>query len=241
MGNMVDLVADDGCVLRAYRAAPPGAAKAGVVVMHEAFGMNDHIRDMCERFATDGYLAIAPALYDRVEPGIAIPGYGEADLARALVLRRGMDWDRSVGDMRAAIAMAREAGPVGVVGYCWGGSLAWLAATRCGVDAAVGYYGGQIVQFVDEEPGCPVLLHFAEHDIHVPPESASVVGARHPGIPIHLYDASHGFNCDARDDHHPDAARVAARRTADFLRDSLLPGAGVASGRPSVEGGGGTG
>ena len=217
MGKMTEVQMNDGVSIRVYRAASQGTPRGGIVIMHEAYGMNDHIRGMCERYAAEGYLALAPALYDRVEHGVEIPGYSDEDLEAALRMRKGADWDRSVEDMRTVVGLARDAGPVGVVGYCWGGSLAWLAATRCGVDAAVSYYGGQIIQFIDETPGCPFMAHFAEHDVHVPPESASVVEEHYPNVPVHMYDANHGFNCDQRVDYDADSAAVAQERTFDFF------------------------
>jgi carboxymethylenebutenolidase len=217
MGKMTEVQMNDGVSIRVYRAAPLGTPRGGIVIMHEAYGMNDHIRGMCERYAAEGYLALAPALYDRVEHGVEIPGYSDEDLEAALRMRKGADWDRSVEDMRTVVGLAREAGPVGVVGYCWGGSLAWLAATRCGVDAAVSYYGGQIIQFIDETPGCPFMAHFAEHDVHVPPESASVVEEHYPNVPVYMYDANHGFNCDQRVDYDADSAAVAQERTFGFF------------------------
>ena len=221
MGHMTEFEADDGVHLRVYRAEPRDVPRAGIVVMHEAFGMNDHIRGMCDRYANEGYLALAPALYDRVEKAFELPGYSEDDLVKGMNLRRGLEWDRCVSDMRSVIEQAREAGSVGVVGFCWGGSLAWLAATRCGVDAAVCYYGGQIVQFIDEPPGCPILAHFAERDVHVPIESASVVAERYPEVPVYTYDANHGFNCDARADYDADSAALAQERTFAFFTANL--------------------
>ena len=221
MGQTIEARMGDGASIRVYRADPEGTPRAGLAIMHEAFGMNDHIRDMCERYAAEGYLALAPALYDRAERGVEIPGYGAEDLARGRELRRKVEWDPAVADMKTVIGLAREAGAVGVVGYCWGGSLAWLAATRCGADAAVGYYGGQIVQFIDERPGCPFMAHFAERDVHVPPESAATLRRRHPGVPVHVYDADHGFNCDRRADYDAEAAALAWDRTSEFLAAHL--------------------
>lgn len=217
MGERIDLTTDDGFKLGAYRAEPAGKARGGVVIMHEAFGMNAHIRDMCERYAAFGYLAVAPALYDRVQKGVEVPGYSPDDLEGALVLRKGRDWNQSVGDMKAAVAAARAAGNVGVVGYCWGGSLAWLAATRLGVQAAIAYYAGQIIQFVDERPTCPVMMHFAERDIYVPVKDIPVIQAKHPEATVYRYDANHGFNCDHRVDYSPADAKLAQERTRELL------------------------
>ena len=230
MGQTIEARMRDGVSIRVYRAGPEGTPRAGLVIMHEAFGMNDHIRDMCERYAAEGYLALAPALYDRVEKGVEVPGYGAEDLARGRELRQGVEWEPAIADMKTVIGLAREAGAVGVVGYCWGGSLAWLAATRCGADTAVGYYGGQIVQFIDERPECPFMAHFAERDVHVPPESAATVRRHHPGVPVHVYDADHGFNCDRRADYDAEAAALAWDRTSGFLAANLVAAPAAAAG-----------
>ena len=167
---MTEAPMDDGVFLRVYRAEPEGRPRAGVVIMHEGFGMNDHIRDMCERYAGEGYLALAPALYDRIEKGVEITGYTPEGQAKVRSLRPQVEWDRAVKDMCAVADLTREAGRVGVIGYCWGGSFAWLAATRCSIDAAVTYYGGDIMQFIDEWPKCPIMGHFGERDEHAPPK-----------------------------------------------------------------------
>ncbi len=230
MGQMMEARMHDGVFIRVYRAGSRGSPRAGIVIMHEAFGMNDHIRDMCEWYAAEGYLALAPALYDRVEKGVEVPGYSDEDLVRGRELRQGVEWEPSVADMRTVIGLARDAGAVGVVGYCWGGSLAWLAATRCGADAAVSYYGGQIIQFIDERPGCPFMAHFAEHDVHVPPESAAMVQRHHPGVPVYMYDANHGFNCDQRADYDAESAALAQERTSEFLAANLAAARTAAAG-----------
>jgi carboxymethylenebutenolidase len=221
MGQMTEATMGDGTTIRVYRAEPAVAPRAAIVIMHEAFGMNDHIRSLCDRYAAEGYLALAPALYDRAEKGFEVPGYGDTDLEKGRALRQAVEWDDAIADMQVVVDLARAAGAVGVVGFCWGGSLAWLAATRCGADAAVSYYGGQIIQFIDEIPGCPVMAHFAEHDIHVPPESAATVREHHPNVPVHMYDANHGFNCDARADYDATSAALAQERTSAFFAQTL--------------------
>ena len=193
--------------------------------MHEGFGMNDHIRDMCERYAAEGYLALAPALYDRIEKGIEISGYTPDGQARGQSLRQQVEWDRAVKDMCAVADLAQEAGRVGVIGYCWGGSFAWLAATRCSIDAAVTYYGGDIMQFIDERPKCPIMGHFAERDEHVPTETASTVEQEYPGTPVFMYDAGHGFNCEARVNYDAKSAALAQQRTFEFLAANLTTAA----------------
>ena len=222
MAYMAKIQTFDGKTIRICCSDPAQEPNAGIVIMHEAFGMNDHIRDICDRYARLGYLIVSPALYDRVEFGLEVPGYGELDLEKALELRKAANWDHSVNDMQVAIDLAREAGPVGVVGYCWGGSLAWLAGTRCNVDSVVSYYGGQITKFINEIPKCPVMAHFALNDVHVPKDSAEKVKEYHPGVKVYTYEANHGFNCDQRSDYDIFSAKLAYSRTVTFLAETLV-------------------
>jgi carboxymethylenebutenolidase len=188
------------------------------VIVQEIFGVNGHIRKVCDGYAADGYVALAPALFDRVERGVDI-GYTQADIERGRELRGKVGWDSMVTDIRAAVRhLQGEPLRVGVVGYCMGGSLAWLAATRIdGVAAAVGYYGGAIADFAGERPRAPVLLHFGETDQSIPSEHWDRIKAAHPEVPMHLYPAGHGFNCDARGSYHEPSARLARERTLEFL------------------------
>ncbi len=198
MGQNIRLTAADGHELDAWRADPAGAARGGIVVVQEIFGVNVHIRDICERLAAEGYTAIAPAVFDRAETGVEL-GYDDDGIARGRELRGMIEWDDTVADIAAAVDVMKAEGKVGVVGFCWGGSLAWLAACRLGVDAAVGYYGGQIIDFTDEQPTCPVLLHFGETDGSIPLADVEAIKATHTGVPVHVYEgAGHGFNCDRR-------------------------------------------
>jgi carboxymethylenebutenolidase len=219
------LTAEDGHTLAAYRAAPPGTPRAGLVIVQEIFGVNSHIQRVADGFAADGYVALAPALFDRVERGVAI-GYGPEDIERGRGIRMEIPIDDMVKDVRAAVrALAGEGLRVGVVGYCLGGTLAWLAATRieC-VACAVGYYGGGIADAAAEKPHCPVLLHFGETDQSIPPEHHARIRAAHPDLPLHVYPAGHGFNCDARASYHEPSAALARRRTLDFLAAHLGSG-----------------
>ncbi len=224
MGDWITLTASDGHGLAAYRAAPDGPAKAGLVVVQEIFGVNAHIRDVADGFAAEGYLAIAPALFDRIEPGIELD-YTPDDATRGRELRAEIATETVLLDVAAAVAAAREGAgagsDVGVVGYCWGGSLAWLAACRLPVEAAVGYYGAMVHQHRHETPRCPVMLHFGERDQGIPNEEVAEVRETHPKIPIHGYDAGHGFNCDRRSDFHPEAAALARERTLAFFAEHL--------------------
>ncbi len=219
MRETLTLTAEDGHPLSAYRAAPGGQPRGGLVIVQEIFGVNAHIQKVCDGFAADGYVALAPALFDRVERGIML-GYTQDDLERGRSIRGKVDMDDMVKDVRAAVRALAAAGlQVGVVGYCMGGTLAWLAATRIeGVAAAVGYYGGGIAAAVEERPRCPVLLHFGETDASIPAEHYQRVMAAHPAIPVHVYPAGHGFNCDERASYHAPSATLARTRTLEFLR-----------------------
>ena len=219
MGTTTTLTAEDGHRLAAYRAAPTGAPRGGLVVIQEIFGVNSHIKTVCDGYAADGYLALAPSLFDRVERDVAM-GYGPSDIERGRTLRGKVGWEQMVADLRAAVrALQAEKLKVGAVGYCMGGSLAWLAATRLdGLAAAVGYYGGAVADFAQEQPRCPVLLHFGETDSSIPKEHWDRIAAAHPKIPMHLYPAGHGFNCDARASYHEPSARLARQRTLEVLR-----------------------
>ncbi len=216
----IELTASDGHRLAAYRADPKGTPRGGIVVVQEIFGVNGHMRRVTDGFAADGYLAICPALFDRVERGVQL-GYGPEDIARGRELRAKIAWPQVLADMQAAIKAAGAAGKVGVVGYCWGGSIAWRTATQLAVDAAVGYYGGMIAEFAAENPKCPVMLHFGEKDQSIPKAQIETVNRHHPNLPIHVYPADHGFNCDDRKQYDPEAAKLARERTLAFFRNHV--------------------
>lgn len=222
MGEHITLRAADAQELGAYVAHPAGTPLAGLVVIQEIFGVNDHIRRVTEGWARDGFLAIAPALFDRIEPNVEL-GYEGADMQRARSFIPRLDIEKSALDVRAAVDYAAKSTgkKVGAVGYCYGGSLAWLAATRMPVSAAVGYYGGQISRFAEEQPHCPVMLHFGRQDQHIPPEEVEKIQHAHPEVEIHWYDAGHGFNCDARASYSPEAAATARERSLRFLLEHM--------------------
>ena len=220
MGTGVALTAEDGHRLDAFEATAEGAAKGGLVVVQEIFGVNQHIRGVCESFATAGYATLAPALFDRVERGVELD-YDEDTFLRGRALRADVAWDHVVLDVRAAAERLATLGPVGIVGYCWGGSVAWLAACRLDLACAVGYYGGHIIQFNDERPRCPTMLHFGERDSFIPMADVEAIGAAHPDIPVHVYPADHGFNCEARSSHDPQSAASARERTLAFFAQHL--------------------
>lgn len=222
MGEPISLRAADGQELGAYAAHPDVEPIAGLVVIQEIFGVNDHIRRVTDGWARDGFLAVAPALFDRIEPDVEL-GYEGADMQRAMSFIPRLDIDKCVLDVRAAVDYAAKSTgkKVGVVGYCLGGTLAWLAATRLPVQASVGYYGGRIAQYAEEQPKCPVMLHFGRQDAHIPAEEVNKVHRAHPEADIHWYDAGHAFNCDARASYNAEAAASARGRTLRFLKEQL--------------------
>lgn len=220
MGEFIELTASDGHKLAAWRAAPEDAPRAAVLVIQEIFGVNSHIRDVAERFAAQGFLAIAPAMFDRYERGFET-GYGPDDMVRARALMEKLDWDLALLDLEAARQSVSALGRVGAVGYCWGGSVAWLAAGRLPIQAAVGYYGGQIERFKEEAPRCPTILHFGRDDGHIPLSSVDAVGIAQPKVPIYLYDAGHGFSCDQRASFNEAAHMLAWQRTLTFFAETL--------------------
>jgi carboxymethylenebutenolidase len=222
MGEKVTLTASDGFELGAYLARPQGEPLAGLVVVQEIFGVNAHIRSVADGYARDGFLAVAPALFDRIERDVEL-GYDGADGQKARSFIPKLDIDKSLADVAAAVdyARAKTGRKVGVIGYCYGGSLAWLTATRLGPAVAVGYYGGQIVRFVTETPKAPVMLHFGRQDQHIPAEDVEKVHAAHPDVEIYWYEAGHGFNCEARSSYNPEEARVARERSLAFLKKHL--------------------
>jgi carboxymethylenebutenolidase len=222
MGQHLTLTAADGHHLGAYRADPDGPPKGGIVVIQEIFGVNSHIREVADGYAAAGYVAVAPALYDRVEKDAQL-GYEQADIQAGLDLRARCDLDAVLADITAAAALARSAsgGKVGAVGFCWGGFLAAASAINLAgtVDACVGYYGGGIANtLLDRTPEVPLVLHFGEHDHAIPLEDVDKVRAAWPGVPVHVYvGAGHGFECDQRGSYHAHSARLALSRTLRFF------------------------
>ena len=218
MGSHITLSAGDGYSLGAYRAEPIEAPRGAIVVVQEIFGVNGHIRSVTDGFAELGYLAIAPALFDRVERGVEL-GYDQEGMTRGRALRGELSMDAVKQDIRTSIVAAADGGKVGVAGYCFGGTVAWIAACRLsGVAASVGYYGGGIYELRDEQPQCPTMLHFGAADRGIPLDQVEAVREAHPDVPLFIYEgAGHGFNCDARGSFHAQAAAQARERTLAFL------------------------
>jgi carboxymethylenebutenolidase len=221
MGEIIQLKASDGHELAAYVAEPKGNPRGGIVVVQEIFGVNSHIRGVADGFAADGYRVIAPAMFDRIERNVDL-GYDPDSVTAGRELKGRMDWDSPLLDIQAAID-ALAGLKTGVVGYCWGGSLAWLAATRLdGIAATACYYGGQINDFRDESAKCPVLMHFGTEDASIPMEAVEAIRIAQPDATIHVYEgAGHGFNCDQRGSYDEASSVTARRRTTEFLAGNV--------------------
>jgi carboxymethylenebutenolidase len=216
VGEAIELTSPkDGFRFGAWRAPTTDARRGGLVLIQEIFGVTDHIKELAEGFAEDGYETIAPSFYDRQERGLAA-GYDAVGVAKGRAYSEAAPWDEVAADLTAAIAAL--APPVFVTGFCWGGTGAWLAACRCeGVAAASAFYGRRIPELLGETPRCPIILHFGRRDPTIPPETVEAIAAAHPEIPIHLYDAGHGFVSDRRADYDPDSARLARLRTLQLF------------------------
>jgi carboxymethylenebutenolidase len=222
MGEMVRLHAKDGHTLDAYAVQPGVPATAGLVIVQEIFGVNAHIRAVAERYADDGFITIAPALFDRVERGVDM-GYEGADVQRGMQLAGKFDPERAMDDIAAAVEWLRGFGDidVGVVGYCLGGTLAWLSAARLPIDAAVGYYGGNITKYLGERPKVPVILHFGEQDKHIPASDVDKIAEAHREVQIFRYPAGHAFNRAGSAGYDASSVERARERTLAFLHEHL--------------------
>jgi carboxymethylenebutenolidase len=222
MGENITLTAADGHEFSAYRAEPEGEAKGGVVVIQEIFGVNGHIRDVTDGFAGEGYLSVAPAIFDRFERGVELD-YTDEDIAvgREFKTQGNDNLDQVLADVAAAHGAVAGAGKVGITGYCWGGVVVWAAACRLGFDAAAGYYGGGIIDLKDEMPKCQTILHFGKEDASIPLDDVEAISAVHPDVAVHLYDAGHGFNCDRRGSYHEESAKIALTRTLELFAENV--------------------
>ena len=217
MGKMIALKASDGHSFGAYRAEPVGKPRAGLVVIQEIFGVNAHVKEVCDGFAADGYLAVAPAVFDRAERDFDV-GYTAETIARGRAMRGKIDWNDMLKDVDAAAKSISGIGKTAIVGYCMGGTVTWLAATRLKFDCAVGYYGGGIHEFRGETPKCPTMLHFGEKDAGIPLDTVSQVAALHRYVPVHIYPAAdHGFVCDHRSSFQAEATKLSRTRTLGFF------------------------
>ena len=214
MGTQVELTATDGHRLSAYLAEPESAPRGGIVVIQEIFGVTRHIRAVADQYAAAGFLAVAPAMFDRVERNVDVP---YTDMAKGFGYMQALNNDQVMLDVQAGITRVRAAGRVAVVGFCWGGTVAYLAAARLNIDAAVAYYGGGINRHTEEKPRAPVMFHFGEKDTHIPRSAVEQIKAAYPQGIYHLYPADHGFNCTDRASFEPASAKLALERSLEFL------------------------
>jgi carboxymethylenebutenolidase len=216
-----ELTAADGHRLAAWRDGPKDATRA-LVIVQEIFGVNNHMRNVCARFARDGYAVIAPALFDRTQRGVEL-SYTPDDVARGRALRGEVPAEGTLADIEAAAAALPAGAARGIVGYCWGGTVAWWGATRSrSFQAASGWYGGGVAAAKDEQPNCPVQLHFGEKDASIPMADVDAIRAAQPGVEIFVYPgAQHGFGCDERGSYSRPDAELAWQRTMDFLAKTL--------------------
>ncbi len=217
----LDITASDGKTIKMYIAIPDDKVKGAIVVLQEIFGVNAHIRSVCERYAAEGYVAAAPAIFDRQSPGYE-RGYTPEDVQAGIAMMQGFDRDAVMLDIGAAVEAVKQYGKVGVVGYCLGGSLAYRAAiTRDDLAAASCYYGGMVSDMADIAPKCPTIVHFGETDQSIPLEKAEIVKQKRPEVPVYIYPAGHGFSCDARSAYEPVSAKLAWERTLKLFAENV--------------------
>jgi carboxymethylenebutenolidase len=221
--SRVKVTAEDGHQFDAYVAESSSPARGSIVLIQEIFGVNSHIRSVADGYAKDGFNVIAPALFDRAERNLEL-NYNAEDTKKGMDAISQIGLDAALKDVAASIKHARELWPAlktGVLGFCLGGSLGWLAATRLDPAAVVCYYGGQIARNAAETPHCPVMMHFGAKDAHIGPEEIEKIRKAQQELPLFVYDAGHGFNCDQRRDYEPQSAKLARERTLEFFRKNL--------------------
>lgn len=216
----LQLRAADGHTFSSYLARPERLARGSVVVVQEIFGVTGHIERVTDQFAAAGYLAIAPALFDRQERGVNLP-YDATGMAHGLKLALAADENGLLADLDAAIAAVAHAGATGMVGYCWGGRVVYQAGSRTNIAAGVVYYGGGIPQVLEPTPRCPMQFHFGAHDTHIPLSEVEKIRAAFPQGEYYVYAAGHGFNCTDRASHDAAAAQLALARTTEFFSKHL--------------------
>ncbi|HVJ30126.1 MAG TPA: dienelactone hydrolase family protein [Gammaproteobacteria bacterium] len=219
MGTMIKLKAKDGHELDAYLAAPKGRAKGGIVVVQEIFGVTNHIERVADQFAANGYKVVAPAMFDRVERNVTL-AYSEIDKGREYMRR--LEWPNTLADVEAAAREASGAGDVAVVGYCWGGTVAHVAASELDINAAISYYGGAVAKMLDKKPRSPIMYHFGDQDASIPLSDIELIKKAVPNSALHVYPgAGHGFNCDERGSYSAKDAKLAFERSIEFLNEQL--------------------
>ncbi|MEO8467022.1 MAG: dienelactone hydrolase family protein [Gammaproteobacteria bacterium] len=219
MGKMVRLKAADGHELDAYVADPAGKPKGGIVVVQEIFGVTNHVKHVADQYAAAGYRAIAPAMFDRIKPGITLE---YTDIQQGIGYMQQLKWPNTLADVEAAAAEVRPTGSAAVVGYCWGGTVAHVAAADLTLDAAISYYGGGVAKMLDKRPHCPVLYHIGDHDHSIPMSDVEKIQKAYPESALYVYPgAQHGFNCDDRGSYSAADAKLAFTRSIAFLGEQL--------------------
>lgn len=222
MGVIIQLEAADGFKSDAYLAEPAGKAIGNVVVIQEIFGVNAHIREVCDDYAAEGYRALAPAIFDRAEKNVEL-GYDADGMTKGVEFARDkLDMPKTLLDVQAAISYLKEKGPVAMVGYCFGGVVCWLSAANLkDLDCVSGYYGGGIAGLVNLKPKIPTMLHFGDQDAHIPLTDVETIKEAHPEVTVYVYQADHGFNCDHRSSYDEASAALAKSRTLEFFKANL--------------------
>src|SRR5687768_12042514 len=221
MGKTIELTATDGHRFSAYRADAPGRLRGAIIVVQEIFGVDHHIKAVTDGFAADGYVAIAPALFDRFARNVDM-GYTPETIQAGRAIKVQITTEMAMADLAATRDAVADAGNIGIVGYCWGGYVTWLAAAHLdGITCAVPYYGGGILEAQDLTPRIPVMAHFGERDAIIPAVGVKQLAAKHPQQKIYIYAADHGFNCDERGSYDESAAKLARERTLGFFRQHV--------------------
>ncbi|WP_375450693.1 dienelactone hydrolase family protein [uncultured Devosia sp.] len=224
MGERIKLTSGDGFTFNAYRAEPAGKAKGAVVLIHEVWGLNNFVRSEVDRYAGEGYVTVAPALMDRIEPGYESEDYGPTGFAKIGELLQGFNPASTLPDVEAAVASVTEAGKVGITGYCFGGAISWRSAhAGLGLAAASGYYGGGVPNYIGLAPQIPIEMHFGDNDSGIPLEQIEALRQAYPDVPVYLYPAGHGFcNFDRPSSHDTASSKLANERTLAFFGQHLV-------------------
>lgn len=221
MSQMISMRMSDGADITVYHAEPEVQRKGGLLLIQEIFGVTDHIRELCDEYAADGYEVLAPSLFDREHPGFEAD-YSGPDFDRAVQLARVLHpFVQSLDDVQTCINALKPKGPVFITGYCYGGSIAWaMAGISDDLAAASCYYGSLIpTNYVDAVPKCATIAHFGRHDAGIPMEGVeALIAKEHPTAQIFVYEAGHGFNSDRRKDYHESSANLARERTLALFR-----------------------
>jgi carboxymethylenebutenolidase len=217
MGKMIRLTAKDGHELDAYVAEPKGRAKGGIVVVQEIFGVTNHIKRIADQYAAQGYKAVAPAMFDRIKRNLTLE---YTEVPKGIEYMQQLKWPNTLADLEVAASEARGAGSASVVGFCWGGTVAHVAASELELDAAISYYGGGVAKMLDKKPRCPILYHFGDQDTSIPLPDVDKIKHANPSSPLFVYPgAGHGFNCDERGSYSAKDAKAAFERSLDFLAE----------------------